>query len=394
MKKTLIIGGGFAGCAAAHQFARLGGWDVTLVEHSDRLGAGVRTHFYGGHPYTFGPRHFLTQNEEVYAYLDSIVPLRRCQEHEFVTYVERDAAFYSYPIHRADIALMPNRDSIETEMTRLTGLEHARNFEEYWVSSVGRTLYEKFIKTYSEKMWMVDDNRSIDYFSWSPKGATLADGPKAAWGTALSAYPVALDGYNAYFDIATAEAKVLLNTRIERFDLPNRRVMLGGEWQQYDLIVNTISPDLVLDEAHGALGYIGRDFHKIVLPIEHCFPENTYFVYYANDERFTRLVEYKKLTRYQSSSTLIGMEIPSANGRYYPLPFKSEAARAKRYFSMMPEGVFSMGRAGSYLYAVDIDDCLEQALNLAIMVQEGGQDGPVPTCYATERYKVDLDATA
>jgi UDP-galactopyranose mutase len=86
------------------------------------------------------------------------------------------------------------------------------------------------------------------------------------------------------------------------------------------------------------------------------------------------------------------MEIPSANGRHYPLPFKSEAVKAKRYFSMMPEGVFSMGRAGSYLYAVDIDDCLEQALNLARMIQEGGQDGPVPTCYATERYKVDLDA--
>lgn len=392
MKRALIIGGGVAGCAAAHQLALLGGWDVALVENGDVLGAGVRTRFYGGHPYTFGPRHFLTQNEDVYAYLDQLVPLRRCQEHEFITYVERDAAFYSYPIHRADISLMPDRDVIETEMARLEGVENARNFEEYWIGSVGRTLYDKFIKSYSEKMWMVDDNKEIDYFSWSPKGATLADGPKAAWGTALSAYPVALDGYNAYFDIATANAKVLLRTQIEQFDLPNRSVKMGGDWLKFDLIVNTISPDLVLNNEHGQLGYIGRDFYKMVLPIEHCFPENTYFIYYANAEPFTRLVEYKKFTRYSSPSTLIGIEIPSSNGRFYPLPLKKEAAKAKRYFDMMPDGVISMGRAGSYLYAVDIDDCLEQALNFARMVREGGQDGPVPTCYATERYKVDLES--
>ncbi|NBO68725.1 MAG: FAD-dependent oxidoreductase, partial [Actinobacteria bacterium] len=32
MKTALIIGGGFSGCAAAHQLELLGGWDVTLVE--------------------------------------------------------------------------------------------------------------------------------------------------------------------------------------------------------------------------------------------------------------------------------------------------------------------------------------------------------------------------
>ena len=387
MKKALIIGGGFAGCAAAHQLALLGGWDVTLVESSPALGAGVRTHFYGGHPFTFGPRHFLTQNEKVYAYLDGIVPMRLCPEHEFVTYVERDAAFYSYPVHRSEISLMPDRETIEAELARLEGVEHARNFEEYWVGSIGRTLYEKFVKGYSEKMWMIDDNRAIDYFSWSPKGVTLADGPKAAWGSAMSAYPLAHDGYNAYFDVATKDARILLNTRIEQYDLPNRAVTIGGQRQVFDIIVNTISPDLVLDNAHGSLGFIGRDFLKIVLPIEHCFPKDTYFVYYANEERFTRLVEYKKFTRHQSPSTLVGIEIPSTNGRYYPLPFRSEKARAQQYFDMMPDGVFSMGRAGSYLYAVDIDDCLEQALSLAQMIKEGGQDGPVPACFAIERYK-------
>ena len=69
MKKALIIGGGFAGCTAAHVLALQGGWEVTLVEQNSTLGAGVRTQWYGGHPYTFGPRHFLTQNEEIFEFL-------------------------------------------------------------------------------------------------------------------------------------------------------------------------------------------------------------------------------------------------------------------------------------------------------------------------------------
>ena len=47
-----------------------------LVEAAPFLGAGVRTSWFGGHPYTFGPRHFLTQNTKVYEYLNAIIPLR------------------------------------------------------------------------------------------------------------------------------------------------------------------------------------------------------------------------------------------------------------------------------------------------------------------------------
>ncbi|MET0652812.1 MAG: FAD/NAD(P)-binding protein, partial [Hyphomicrobiaceae bacterium] len=121
MKKALVIGGGFAGCASVHQLLLMDTWDVTLVEAAPFLGAGVRTFWYGGHPYTFGPRHFLTQNREVYDYLDKYCPLRRCLDHEFLTYVERDNEFYNFPIHRDDIARMPDRDKVNAELNQLTG---------------------------------------------------------------------------------------------------------------------------------------------------------------------------------------------------------------------------------------------------------------------------------
>jgi UDP-galactopyranose mutase len=72
------------------------------------------------------------------------------------------------------------------------------------------------------------------------------------------------------------------------------------------------------------------------------------------------------------------MEIPSLNGKHYPLPFKSEEALASKYFEMMPDGVYSIGRAGSYRYGLDIDDCIEQAMIMAQQIAEGGGDYPVP----------------
>lgn len=364
MKKALIIGSGFAGCASAHQLTLIGGWDVTIVEAAPFLGGGVRTHWYGGHPHTFGPRHFLTKNERVFEFLNSYLPLRRL-EHEFITYIERDQAFYTYPIHKDDIKRMPDRDKIYDELPRLDGVENAQNFEEYWIRSVGQTLYDKFVNAYSKKMWMLHDNRLMDDFGWSPKGVALKEGSRAAWDLAISAYPYSPNGYNDYFDISTQEATVLLSTKIEHYDIPRKTVVLKGEKRTFDVIVNTISPDILFDYAYGELPYVGRDLHRIVLPMENCFPENVYFIYYASNEQFTRLVEYKRFTRHKSTSTLIGMEIPSTNGKYYPMPFKSEQARAQKYIDEMPEGVFSIGRAGSYLYRIDIDDCIEQAMDIA-----------------------------
>lgn len=384
MKSALIIGGGFSGCAAAHQLEMLGEWDVTLVESAPFLGAGVRTQWFGGHPYTFGPRHFLTPYEETFTYLNAIVPIRRCPEHEFLTYVERDNAFYAFPINMTDVRTMPDYPEIQAEMNEkkreeFRGAKEAKNIEDYWIGSVGQRLYDKFIDEYSKKMWLIDDNKKIDTFGWSPKGVALKDGPRAAWDSAISGYPYAPDGYDYYFGFATQATRVLLSTTITNFDIPNKTVTFNGEKKSYDIIVNTIAPDTIFDECYGALPFLGREFHKIVFPTESVLPENVYFLYYANDEKFTRLVEYKKFTHHVSPTTLIGMEIPTfGNGKHYPMPYQSEQIRAERYFADMPEGVFSIGRAGSYLYGIDIDDCIRQTMLMAETLRGGGQDHPVP----------------
>lgn len=381
MKKALIIGGGFAGCAAAHQFALAGGWDVTLIEASEQLGAGVRTQWLGGHPYTFGPRHFLTQNEAVWEYMNKYVPLRRCNEHQFLTYVEQDMAFYNYPIHRDDIARMPDRDRVEYELENQAFHHPPQNFEQFWQDSIGDTLYNKFINSYSKKMWGVKSNAEIDTFSWSPKGVTIKSGPRAGWDTALSGYPLAKTGYDDYFVLATEDTEVLLNTKVKYWDVPSRLAFTEHECIAYDILVNTISPDqMIYDSGFDELKFMGRRIEPVILPIEFALPPDVYFSYYAGDERYTRITEYKKFTRHvDPSSTLITLEYPDANaGRLYPLPLRSEQEKAQRYFSLMPEGVYSLGRAGSYNYAVDMDDCIAQAMEMMKKIKAGGRDHPVP----------------
>ncbi len=365
MSRVLILGGGFAGCAAAHQFAlKRPNDEVDLIEKNLFLGAGNKTQYYGGHPYTFGPRHFLTQDEEVFNYLNSILPIRRCPEHEFITYIEQDSQFYNFPINKDDIPKMPDAENINKELKSLKGVREACDFEEYWIGSVGRTLYEKFVNDYNKKMWRINSNREFDTFKWSPKGVALKEGPRAAWDIAISGYPYDLRGYDPYFEISTAEANVLLDLEIEVFDLENYRVFYKGEWHQYEIIINTISPSDVFDNVFGELPFIGRDLLKFVLPSEYAFPKNVYFIYYAGKEPFTRLVEYKKFTHHKSSHTLIGMEIPSLNGKHYPLPMKKWQAVADKYHNLQPENVFSIGRAGSYRYEIDIDDTIRQAMDL------------------------------
>ena len=43
MKTALVIGGGFAGCSAAHLLSLQGGWDITVVEAGSWLGGGCKT---------------------------------------------------------------------------------------------------------------------------------------------------------------------------------------------------------------------------------------------------------------------------------------------------------------------------------------------------------------
>ncbi len=366
MKTALIIGGGFAGCTAANMLKQKG-FDITIVEKTDVLGGGCRTFFYYGHPYTYGPHHLLIDigAEHVLEYMQRYLDLRE-MDHYCMTFVGSDSSFYTYPIHRDEIDQMPDRKAIHSELDQLPENMEPKDFEEYWKNSVGETLYNKFINAYSKKMWGIKNNKILDEFTFSFKnkrkdalktGAKKCfDGKKTVW------YPTGLNGYNAYFDHCAEGCAVLYTTEVDTFDILNKRVRIGTEWKTADIIVSTVSPDMLFDYQYGELPYMGRDFLKLILPVERVTPEPYFFIHYANDEPYTRVFEYKLLTGYQSPNTLIIVETPANSNKLYPYPILQEINRAKRYIRELPDGVFSIGRMGNYHYDnmdMVIKNCLE-----------------------------------
>ena len=377
--KILIIGGGFAGCASAEILSHLKKSQITLVEKSSILGAGVRTFFYGGHPFTYGPRLLITKRKETFNYLKKFLKFRNLNYHQFKSYVEQDDKFYNYPLNQKDIAIMPDKKKIFKELKDKKKYISAKNLEEFWIKSVGKTLFEKTIKNYNKKMWMVDSCTELDTFNWSPKGHTIKSGKRAAYDNDISAAPAHIDGYNKYFDVIPKikNLKLKMNSEVKNIDMKNKTYYINSKKYTFDILINTISPDTLFNKKFGELKFIGRDLIKMVFPVKEVFPKDVVFLYYPNSENFTRLVEYKKITKHKSNTSLIGMEIPSKNGKFYPLPIKSEQKKAQKYFNNFKHNCFSIGRAGTYSYLVDIDDSIYQALEIKKIIENNSWDGPI-----------------
>lgn len=363
--KAIILGGGLSGCVAANELDKKG-IETIVIERNSYLGGGCHTFFYGGHPYTEGPRPLSIEDGKAFDYISSVVELRTFPL-ILDTYIERDGQFYGFPIHWDDIQIMPDKDKILQELEDRPKVNTATNFEDGWINAVGSTLYDKYVKTYTEKMWEVESNKIYEDFSWSVKGSPIQKGDRMcrlSKDNPLHAYPIEETGYNKFFEYCVRNSKVYLNTNIEKVDLEKKEVFISGEVIRGDIIISTIALDELMENCYGELRYIGRDFHKIVLPTEHIFKDKHHFIHYPNDEKFTRIVEYKNLTGHKSDSTLLVMEIPSHNNKLYSYDIKSEQDKAKKYIDNLPSGVYAIGRLGTYKY-LNMNQCIDLACGLA-----------------------------
>ena len=364
MKKAIIIGSGFSGCMFAMMLKEKN-WDVTLIEKSNQVGGGVRTFYHGGHPYTYGPRHFIGPeiNMPAFEFLNEIVPMRHIKKINY-SYQEKDDYFANYPMHVDDIKKLSDSEKIFKELDNLPEETKSKNFEEFWIGRVGKTLYERFNKYYNLKAWQIKSNKEMDNgFEATVKRKPLETGPKHEFHTGyINAYPVAKDGYNKFFDVSLQGCNIILNKRITKVDMDKTTVYIDKEKLAADLIISTVSPDFLFENCWGELAYVGREFYKIVLPIEQVLPDDVYFLYYPNEnEQQTRVTEFKKFTKHKSKNSLITLEVPSLKNKLYPTMLKEQVALAERYLNALPKSIKSVGRMGTYRY-VDIDDIIMQGL--------------------------------
>jgi UDP-galactopyranose mutase len=366
--KILILGAGFAGATTALLLKNK--YDITVLDSDKYPGGGCRTKFLSKHPYTFGPRIFFSHDKEVISTLTAVLKIREFDTKTF-TYVEPDGKLYNYPIQKKDIDLMPERELILDELGSDSHdqlVDKTDNFEAYWINSIGPTLYKKFINKYSKKMWSIESNLNLsNNFEWVNRGTPIRDGDNRLYKDQFQGYPENYDGYNQFFDTSLQDVNFINECRVIDFDPTNRTINSSKGSFSADIIVNTLPVDYLFKCAYGKLKYSGRIFIPFVIPSKKVFPDEMTWIHYSSNEPYTRITDFKKITDYKSDFSLLGMEIPDDNSRYYPVQSFSELIRFEKYKGLFPDNFYSIGRHGSFKYK-GIPDAIRDALDLYSML--------------------------
>jgi UDP-galactopyranose mutase len=345
-RRILVLGGGVAGSSIAFYLTEKG-YDVTVIEKNSRVGGLARTCYYGGHPYEFGPHIWFWPGGKDAPINNTIVQLTNDElyyiERRLFTYVEPDRRKYRYPVHYADVALMPERDQIERELRqnrdenlkliddRLPEIGNCK-FADYFAAAIGPTLYGKFMAQYTWKMWNIPGDQLETSMVWadrfqSEKGAPTTtkvtgydplkfDDHTLGKGIKFQVYPK--NGWNAVWDQMVRRSTVVRDEVVGIRDEHRKPyvLMVSGEkhyFSDYHVVFSSIDIDRLWGE--NTLPYTGRMMIPLLIPgLEHAFPEGAESLHYSSCEFQTRVTEMKVITRHDSPDTLILIEVPVLPG--------------------------------------------------------------------------------
>jgi len=345
-KRILVLGGGVAGASIAYYLTEKG-YDVTILEKNRRVGGLARTCYYGGHPYEFGPHIWFWPGGKEAPINATIVKLTNDElfyiERRLFTYVEPDNRKYRYPVHYADVALMPERDQIEREIRLNRGPDLKLiedqlpeigqcKFAEYFSAAIGPTLYQKFMANYTWKMWNIPGDELETSMVWadrfqSEKGAPTTqkvtgydplkfDDHTLGKGIRFQVYPK--HGWNAVWDAMVTRSTVVRDNILGIRDEHTKPYVLTASGEKYYFgDYHTVFCSIDVDRLWGedTLPYTGRMMIPLVIPgLEHAFPEAAESLHYSSCEFQTRVTEMKVITKHESPDTLILIEVPILPG--------------------------------------------------------------------------------
>jgi len=156
MDRTVVIGAGPAGLAAAHELSILGR-DATVLEQDDQVGGIARTVVYRGYRFDIGGHRFFTKSRTIQQLWEEVMGddfLVRPR----LSRIHYNDHFFHYPLKPVEalVGLGPLeafRILASYLRARTFPIEDERTFEEWVVNRFGRRLFEIFFQTYTEKVW-------------------------------------------------------------------------------------------------------------------------------------------------------------------------------------------------------------------------------------------------
>ena len=360
MYDYLIVGSGLFGATFAYEAGKRGK-SCLVVEKRPHIGGNIYTEEVEGiQVHRYGAHIFHTSNRKVWDYVQQFA--------EFNRYTNCPVAYYKGEIynmpfnmntfHKMWGVVTPKeaQEKIASQI-RECGVENPGNLEEQALSLVGRDIYERLVKGYTEKQW----------------GRRATELPPEI----IRRLPVRFTYDNNYFNDLYQGIPVGGYTQIIRKMLEKAEVRLNVDYLERREELNALARrviytgpvDAYFQECYGPLEYRRVTFETEVLDMEN-YQGNAVVNYTEYEVPYTRIIEHKHFEFGTQEKTVISREYPAewkpGDEPYYPINNEKNNRLYERYreLARKEEKVVFGGRLGVYRY-MDMHHVVAEALVLA-----------------------------
>ena len=364
MYDFLIVGSGLYGATAARGLTDAGK-KVLVIDKRDHIGGNVYTEEREGiHIHKYGAHIFHTNNKEIWNYAGRFAAFNRYTNSPVANFRGElySLPFNMYTFNKMWGVVTPQEaeEKIKEQRTEITG--QPRNLEEQAISLVGRDIYEKLVKGYTEKQW----------------GRSCKELPAFI----IRRLPVRLTFDNNYYNALYQGIPIGGYTKMIENMLNGIEVRLGVDYikeraslcDSAQCVIYTGPIDAYFEYALGTLEYRSVRFETEIIDVPN-FQGNAVVNYTDDETPWTRIIEHKWFEFGKDENgndlpkTVISREYSAAwevgDEPYYPVNDIKNNDLYEKYKAMAqnePNTIFG-GRLGEYKY-YDMDTVIEAALNM------------------------------
>ena len=365
MYDYLIIGSGLFGSVFARQAADAGK-KVLVIDKRPNIAGNVYTEKVEGiNFHKYGAHIFHTNNTEVWNYVNRFATFNRFTNSPVANYKGElySMPFNMYTFNKMWGVVTPEEAAakIEEQKKEITG--EPQNLEEQAISLVGRDIYEKLVKGYTEKQWGRDCKELPAFI--------------------IRRLPVRLTFDNNYFNVLYQGIPIGGYTKLVENLLEGIEVRLNEDYLKDKAkwnamakkVVYTGAIDAYFDYTLGNLEYRSVRFENEILDVPN-FQGNAAVNYTDRETPWTRIIEHKWFEFGKDENgndlpkTIISKEYSSewkpGDEPYYPVNDKKNEELYKKYKALAEkeENIIFGGRLGEYKY-YDMDAVIASALECA-----------------------------
>ena len=356
----LVVGAGLYGSVFAHEAATRGK-RVLVVDKRPNIAGNVYTEDIEGiHVHKYGAHIFHTSKKEIWDYVNRFATFNRYTNSPVARYKDE---IYNLPFNMNTfnklwgvITPQEAKEKIE-EQVKEAGIVNPSNLEEQAISLVGKDIYEKLVKGYTEKQWgKRADELPAFIIKRLPVRMTYDNN---YFNDLYQGIPVG--GYTPMIEKLLEGSDVLLNTDYfgdrEAFNNKAEKVLFTGMIDEY------------FDYCFGELEYRSLKFESQVLDTDN-YQGNAVVNYTEYEVPYTRIIEHKHFEYGTQPKTVITKEYPArwkhGDEPYYPMNDEKNNALYEKYkeLATKEDKVLFGGRLGMYKY-YDMHNVIEEALKLS-----------------------------